>query len=431
VSRAQDFETLVEDALKRQQQGQEPAPGEAQPFPPLPQGAQPAPTFGAPPGQPTYGAQPGQPTYGAQPAQPEFGAPPGRPTYDAQPGQPTYGVQPQFRPSDPGPPKPYTPPVIAKPKEEKPAPTPETANAAAGEAPAATAEAPAVSGDTPAAASETAASASAAPKPGAELTREQLSVEAVNGATFSEEALAARGANPLVLKAQVLLDRAGASPGAIDAYAGGNLRNAISAVETVLRQQGDGQLNRDVWTALHGDTTTDVLGQYTITDDDLARGLTPSMLADRFHMDAKLLAALNPDADVTQAGTTIWVTMVESQAPAGKVASIVAYRGRKQVRAYDAEGRLVFAYPATIGSEENPVPVGDHTIAAVTGGAGDSGPSGSVWIDLTDPGYSIQGSADPTKVGKPASTGCVRLTNWDATELASAIEPGVVVSFVE
>ena len=62
---------------------------------------------------------------------------------------------------------------------------------------------------------------------------------------------------------------------------------------------------------------------------------------------------------------------------------------------------------------------------------GPNNPVGSVWIDLTEPGYGIHGTPDPTKIGKTASHGCVRLTNWDAEELAKLVEPGVVVSFTE
>ena len=37
---------------------------------------------------------------------------------------------------------------------------------------------------------------------------------------------------------------------------------------------------------------------------------------------------------------------------------------------------------------------------------------------------------DPALVGKTASHGCVRLTNWDARELADAVKSGAAVEFV-
>jgi lipoprotein-anchoring transpeptidase ErfK/SrfK len=165
------------------------------------------------------------------------------------------------------------------------------------------------------------------------------------------------------------------------------------------------------------------------------------------------LTALNPNADFRKEGTPIWVTSVEGPPITAKIARIVADKALKQVRAYDAENRLVVAYPATIGSEETPSPSGDHLVNAVAqdpvyyydpqnfvqGGnleklqlpPGPNNPVGSVWIDLTDPGYGIHGTPDPTKIGKTASHGCIRLSNWDAEELAKLVEPGVVVSFTE
>jgi lipoprotein-anchoring transpeptidase ErfK/SrfK len=55
---------------------------------------------------------------------------------------------------------------------------------------------------------------------------------------------------------------------------------------------------------------------------------------------------------------------------------------------------------------------------------------GSTWIGLTKETYGIHGTADPTLVGKVASHGCVRLTNWDARQLASAVTKGTPVVFV-
>ncbi len=277
-----------------------------------------------------------------------------------------------------------------------------------------------------------------------------------------------KGANPLVLKAQVLLDRAGASPGVIDAYAGGNLGKAISAVETVLGLPADGVLDQAVWDALGGDGAPAVLKQYTITAEDLAYPFVASipadfmeqsrlpslgyssveeMLGERFHMDTKLLTALNPSADFRQAGTQVWVAAVDGAPITESVARIVADRTASQVRAYDAGNHLIAAYPATIGSTANPSPIGDHIVSAVTRDptlqfsapdgsgaiatlpAGPNNPLGTVLIALTDPGYEISGSADPSKVGKPASEGCVRLANWDVEELAGLVESGVAVSF--
>jgi lipoprotein-anchoring transpeptidase ErfK/SrfK len=302
----------------------------------------------------------------------------------------------------------------------------------------------------------------------------KLQVEEVNGATFVEGAERIRGASPIVLKAQVLLDRAGASPGVIDGIYGGNVAKAIAAVETVLGLQVDGALDRQVWAALGGDEAPDVLVQYTITQQDAdypflsaipsdyaeqaklsALGFTSpeEMFGERFHMDVKLLAALNPNANLRQAGTTIIVTAVEGQPITGKIARIDADKARRQLRAYDSANRLVVAYPATIGSSDNPSPSGDHQVNTVAPNPiyyynpanfvqgknttrlelppGPNNPVGTMWIDLSEPSYGIHGTPEPSRIDKTGSHGCIRLTNWDAEELATLVQPGVVVSFLE
>jgi lipoprotein-anchoring transpeptidase ErfK/SrfK len=54
-----------------------------------------------------------------------------------------------------------------------------------------------------------------------------------------------------------------------------------------------------------------------------------------------------------------------------------------------------------------------------------------VWIALSKPTYGIHGTPEPNLIGRTYSNGCVRLTNWDARELAGLVEPGVTVEFVD
>ena len=135
------------------------------------------------------------------------------------------------------------------------------------------------------------------------------------------------------------------------------------------------------------------------------------------------------------------------------VTRIRADKRTGQLVAYDSDGKMVTAYPATIGSESTPSPTGDHKVTGIAvdpvyyydpknfkqGGnteklelpAGPNSPVGSVWIDLTEPTYGIHGTPEPSKVDKSYSHGCVRLTNWDADELARLVKIGAVVSFVD
>ena len=60
---------------------------------------------------------------------------------------------------------------------------------------------------------------------------------------------------------------------------------------------------------------------------------------------------------------------------------------------------------------------------------GPNNPVGVVWIDLNKPSYGIHGAPEPETIGKTASHGCVRLTNWDVQLLAARVKPGVQVVF--
>lgn len=137
-----------------------------------------------------------------------------------------------------------------------------------------------------------------------------------------------------------------------------------------------------------------------------------------------------------------------------RVKRIEVYKESKQVLAYGDDGKLVAMYPASIGSDERPAPRGTQEVKGVasepkytynpnykfkdvksirpfTIAPGPNNPVGSVWIDLSEDGYGIHGTPEPAEVGKTASHGCVRLTNWDARSLSEIVRPGVKVEFIE
>jgi lipoprotein-anchoring transpeptidase ErfK/SrfK len=60
---------------------------------------------------------------------------------------------------------------------------------------------------------------------------------------------------------------------------------------------------------------------------------------------------------------------------------------------------------------------------------GPNNPVGIVWIDLSAPSYGIHGTPAPEDIGKTQSHGCIRLTNWDAANLAALAREGTVVRF--
>ena len=298
-----------------------------------------------------------------------------------------------------------------------------------------------------------------------------LTAEAINGAVYNEAETSEH--DPKLIRAQVLLDRAGLSPGVIDGYEGDNVSKALTAFEAANGFEPDGALDQEVWDALVGDAAP-VVTTYTITEEDVGADYvapTPDdyaaladmervvyqspleMLAERFHMDQDLLEAMNPDADFGAAGTEILVADTGGSV-SGSAAQITADKSKGALEIYDDTGALIAFYPATIGSDANPSPSGEHTVRAVAPDAayyynpsvnfqqgdnsepleippGPNNPVGGVWIDLTEDTYGIHGTPDPASVSKNASHGCVRLTNWDARELAELVSEGVPVSFVE
>jgi lipoprotein-anchoring transpeptidase ErfK/SrfK len=56
---------------------------------------------------------------------------------------------------------------------------------------------------------------------------------------------------------------------------------------------------------------------------------------------------------------------------------------------------------------------------------------GLVWIGISKEHYGIHGTPEPSLIGHAESHGCVRLTNWDAAELAKIVTVGTSVAFKE
>ncbi|HZH51292.1 MAG TPA: L,D-transpeptidase [Microvirga sp.] len=286
-----------------------------------------------------------------------------------------------------------------------------------------------------------------------------------------------KGISPAVIKAQVLLDRARFSPGVIDGRDGENVQNAIKAFEKEKGLTVDGKLDEELWTKLTETSSDPVLIEYAITDEDVKGpfveripdkleeqahldrlGYTSAeeLLAEKFHMDADLLKALNPGKSFDKAGTSVLVANVdvESSGEPGKVAKIEVVKSERVLRALAEDGSLIAVYPASIGSEEKPAPNGTHKVKGIARNPtytydpkyafkgvdakekfvvkpGPNNPVGSVWIDLSVESFGIHGTPDPDKVGKAYSQGCVRLTNWDVEELAKMVRRGAEVAFLD
>lgn len=291
---------------------------------------------------------------------------------------------------------------------------------------------------------------------------------------------------PSTLHMQILLDRANFSPGIIDGMWGDNAAKALrwfrfaNGIDTT---NADGVTDSTAVVdqatyqrLVAAAATTPLIAEYTVTADDvdgpfveipekvydqaklecLCYSSIGEALAERFHTSQRMLAQLNPGVSLASvaAGTRLSVPNVAGPpaTPAAPVTKIVISRKNFWLHGLDASGRVVWHSPSTLGAGYDPSPTGDYRITNIVQDptfhyqptlfaevpdrrpeanlpAGPNSPVGVVWMALSKPHYGIHGTSSPETIGYANSHGCVRLTNWDARELSSAIQPGTKVEF--
>lgn len=292
---------------------------------------------------------------------------------------------------------------------------------------------------------------------------------------------------PTTLRVQVLLDRARFSPGVIDGRWGKNTEKAVYWLQHEEGLEPTGTVDRETYDRLLGRvgempplarrrlTEEDVSGPFVDIPDDvyeqaeldcLCYRSAREKVAERYHLTPELLAKLNPDSDLgaLRAGLELWLPNVRVAQPdtgtaaegeggaGGRIARIVISKDGFYTHALDEQERIVMHFPSTLGAGYDPSPTGDYRITAIAWNPdfhyqpelfhevpdeepeamlppGPNSPVGVVWMALSKPHYGIHGTAEPSTIGYTSSHGCIRLTNWDAVTLGSAIRAGVPVTF--
>jgi lipoprotein-anchoring transpeptidase ErfK/SrfK len=278
-----------------------------------------------------------------------------------------------------------------------------------------------------------------------------------------------------VAKLEILLDRAHFSPGEIDGKLGENAQKALTAFAEANGLSFDKTVTTELWGRLAAANEGVAIVNYTIVDADVkgpflekvpakmeSMKSLPALsytspreaLAEKFHMSEELLQALNPGQKFDKAGETIAVANVLEAGKPAPVVRIEVDKTRQTLKTFDAAGKLIAFYPATVGSTEKPTPSGTLKVTAInknptyrydpkykfkgvkskmpfTIRPGPNNPVGLVWINLSAEGYGIHGTPDPGKISKAQSHGCVRLTNWDAVRVAAGVTKGTPVTFVD
>jgi lipoprotein-anchoring transpeptidase ErfK/SrfK len=231
------------------------------------------------------------------------------------------------------------------------------------------------------------------------------------------------------LAVQIMLDRAGFSPGEIDGKPGANLKRATTAFQRAHGLPTSGQVDQITWQRLSEGGQTP-LTTYALTDADVAGPFVSDIptdlmaqsklmalgyrnaleaLGEKFHVSPALLQQLNRGAAFRTAGEQIVVPNVEpfdrealgakpeassrgrgqargrgaaaegrgrgqaevsegrgrGQAEAASAVTIAVTKSTSSLTVEDASGRVLFHAPVTSGSEHDPLPIGTWKVTTV------------------------------------------------------------------
>jgi lipoprotein-anchoring transpeptidase ErfK/SrfK len=326
-----------------------------------------------------------------------------------------------------------------------------------------------------------------------QIEREKLQLRFVTGVKESFKDLTAEQINaapiaipitgdvagPSVVKTQVYLDRARFSVGALDGRWGRNSAISLWWYQRARGLNATGAVDEATFRALaaeaeavpaivqHHVSEADLKGPFRQIPEDvyeqerlscLCYESVQEKIAERFHTTNEFLDFLNPDVKFSalKAGDSLNVPNVRESFTFDRpdIARVVVSIAGNTLNAYDANGYLIFHGPTTVGSRYDPSPHETVKVVKVVHephfhyqptlfsevpdtepeanlNPGPNSPVGVVWIALSKAHFGIHGTRDPDSIGYVSSHGCVRLTNWDAKEVAHRVAPAVPVEFVD
>lgn len=298
-----------------------------------------------------------------------------------------------------------------------------------------------------------------------------------------------------ILHAQVILDHLGFSPGILDGREGQSLTAALKGFQTARGLPVTGKLDAKTLLALHPYRAWRPTVQLTLNEAALSgpfvnpipkeedqQAKLPSLgyrdplekLAEMFHTTPDVLSELNGAGVKLAPGTrftfpnalptsraypadlrpdwrkTLNDLNVDAKVP--QADHLVVDKSDGVLRVYDKANRLVAQFNATMGSEHDPLPIGNWKIQALDYNPkfhfnpklfwdakpgesaamlppGPNGPVGVVWLDLNKPHYGIHGTPEPQLIGRTESHGCIRLANWDVARLSLMVKAGTPAVF--
>ena len=284
----------------------------------------------------------------------------------------------------------------------------------------------------------------------------------------------------VVTQLQIFLDQQNFGPGIIDGRWGEFTGKALAHYAKAHALQ----VTPNIYDELPLDTVYPIYTEYTITEADAKTiGPVPSQpreqaklkrmayasllefIEERYHASPDFLRKLNvgKDLDKLKAGDTVRVPNVAPfkieditpetflpERPEFAARSVYINTKDKMLDLYDGSA-LIAAFPITPGSKTLPAPPGKWNVVGVAAlpwfrwdeamlmhgqrsenffniPPGPNNPVGVLWAALNKRGIGMHGTNTPETIGRAASHGCIRLSNWDAIRFAYMITKGMPVT---